>query len=303
MRTATALVATALLARARSAPLSLTGYFCATCPSTPDPAALLAALHSAYDSVIFAFLGWDATGAVVNQYDAPDKGFALNASVVSALRARGVRRVALSLGGGAGNVLPAPLPAGFAAAMLAGTSALVSELGLDGVDFDLENFGGGVPDILAAAGAVRAVAEGLRAAHPALVLSAAPQMTDAYCDYASVTAGFNRYAPLLSPPRLFDVVAPQMYNSWGGVETIAYARTYAAELEAGCAVGAFNVSVERARLQLGYPASRSAAGSGFLDPVEVAAMARSLSISGLMTWDIGWDAQAGWQMARAVAAA
>jgi chitinase len=296
------LVLTSAFITCYASPVSLTGYFCATCPSTPNPAALLASLHPAYDSIIFAFAGWDTSGALQNQYDAPDKGFFLNASVVRALRARGVRRVALSLGGGAGNVLPAPLPPAFAVTMLAGLTALVTELSLDGVDFDLENFPGSVADILQATTAVRAVAEGLRAAQPAIVLSAAPQMTDAYCDYASLTSGFNRYAPLLSPPQIFDLVTPQMYNSWSSVETIAYAKTYAAELEAGCAVGAYNVSVDRARLQLGYPASRSAAGSGFLPPSDVAAMARALGV-GVMTWDVGWDAQAGWEMASAVAAA
>jgi chitinase len=302
MRLLAAAAAAALAAGAPRAPLELTGYVCATCPSTPDPSALLASLHPAYTTIVFAFAGFDGSGAVLNQYDAPDKAFALNASVVAALRARGVKRVALSVGGGAGSPLPAPLPSGFAAALLTGLSALVTDFGLDGVDFDLENFPGAVADIVAAAAAVRAVAEGLRAAHPGIVLSAAPQMTDAYCDYASVTSGFNRYAPLLAPPAVFDVVMPQMYNAWSGVETLAYARTYAGELVAGCAVGPYNVSVARAALRLGYPASPSAAGSGFLPPAGVAALARALNVS-LMTWDCGWDERAGWAFASAVAAA
>jgi len=293
-----------LLACSSAAPLNLTGYFCATCPSTPAPSALLRTLHTAYTDVIFAFAGFDATGAVLNQYDAPDRGFALNASVVAALRARGLR-VLLSVGGGAANVLPAPLPGGFGAALLAGLSGLVTELGLDGIDLDLENFGGDVAGITAAVAAVRGVVDGLRAAHPGITVTAAPQMTDLYCDYASITAGFNRYAPFWTPgqPPPFDTVAPQLYNTWSGVESVKYAATYAAEVAAGCTIGPFNISVPLPRLRLGFPASPSAAGSGFLPPAAVAAMARAAGVDGLMTWDIGWDEKAGWEFANAVAAA
>jgi chitinase len=256
----------------------------------------------------------------------------LNASVVRGLQARGLK-VFLSCGGGAGNVLPgAGAPAGFAASLLSGLSALVSEWGLDGIDFDLENWPGGVPDILAAAALVRAVIGGLRAAFPSLLISGAPQMTDAYCDYPSITAGFNRYAPLIAaappPPSphapaarrgsaaaarpAFDMLMPQMYNSWPAVETLAYAAAYAAGLAAGCAVsgggGPAPLAMAVRGPWLGFPASRAAAGSGFQSPPGVVALYRALAangsapLGGLMTWSAGWDQQSGWQFAAAVAA-
>lgn len=51
------------------------------------------------------------------------------------------------------------------------------------------------------------------------------------------------------------------------------------------------------------PRAGSAAGNCFLPPADVAAAARGLGIAGLMTWDAGWDMQAGWEFAAAVAAA
>ena len=295
-----------LLLGAAPSPLPLFGYLCATCPSTPAPAATLAALPAVYTRLALAFAGWTENGTILNQWDAPDKNFIVNASVVAALQARGVQ-VFLSAGGGAGNTLPgAGAPPGFAANMLDGLSSLVSSWHLDGVDFDLENWPGAVPDIVAACALVRAVITGLRAAHPALLISAPPQMTDLYPDYPSITAGFNRFAPLLdgSSPALFDFVMPQMYNSWAGVETLAYAQVYAGELAAGFALASPPLRVPALAPMLGYPASRSAAGSGFLSPPAVVAMARGLgkNCSGLMTWDAGWDQFSDWQFANAVAA-
>ena len=212
----------------------------------------------------------------------------------------------------------ASAPQGFAATMFKGLSALVTEWGLDGIDWDLENFPGTVPDILAAMSIVREVTAGLRAAHPGLLISGAPQMTDVYPDYASVTVGFNRYAPLLAnnnnnnnnnASNVFDMIMPQMYNTWPAVETLAYAQTYAGELTLGFSVSSSGASlkVPPIRPWLGYPASRQAAGSGFIDPTAVAAMARKLvdagNISGVMTWELGWDAAQGWAFASAMASA
>jgi chitinase len=205
--------------------------------------------------------------------------------------------------------------------MLKGLSALVTEWGLDGIDWDLENFPGTIPDIIAATSIVRTVTAGLRGAHPGLLVSGAPQMTDVYPDYPSITVGFNRFVPLLANINsssdnnnnnntpFFDLLMPQMYNTWAAVETLAYAQTYAGELAVGFTVagGQVPLKVPPVRPWLGYPASRNAAGSGYIEPTAVAAMARKLvdagNISGLMTWEIGWDAAQGWAFATAVASA
>ena len=290
------------LVSAYSSPLPLFGYLCADCPSALHPTSLIATIHPSYTRVIFAFGGWDSTtGHLLNQYDSPDKNFTLTRAVVAGLQAQG-RTVFLSLGGGAGNVLTPSLPV---ATLAADVSALVGTLGLDGIDLDLENFEG---DPVACMEAVAALLAALRAARPALLFSCAPQMTDLYPDWLQVSPGFNRYAPLLAGAGegLFDAVMPQMYNSWGAVETLAYASYYAAALQRGFVVApSYNVTVPSSALLLGYPASTSAAGSGWLSPPGVVAMARALAangtaIRGLMTWSIGWDQQASWQFAEAV---
>lgn len=146
-------------------------------------------------------------------------------------------------------------------------------------------------------------------------ITGAPQMTDVYPGYPSVTAGFNRYAPFVASPFAnthVDLIMPQMYNTWSSVETIAFAASYAVQLQAGFVITdgsvSFNVTVPGSKLLLGFPASTQAAGSGFIQPAAVVSMVHALAangtaISGLMTWDIGWDYQAGWQFAKAVAAA
>jgi chitinase len=285
-------------------PFQLHGYLCADCPSAPQPNALVQSIHASYTRVIFSFGGWDASGHLLNQWDSVDKNFTLTPAIVAALKQQG-RQVFLSLGGGAANILSPDIAFGTLAGEL---GALVARLGLDGVDLDFENFSG---DIAACMAGVAAFLAALRAQHPSLLFSCAPQMTDLYPDYLQVTAGFNRYAPLLgSSSALFDAVMPQMYNSWAQVETIPYARYYAAALLGGFSVqGAggtkYNVTVPSAALLLGYPASRSAAGSGFLSPTSIVAMGRALAanstpIRGFMTWSIGWDQQASWQFAEAV---
>ena len=285
-------------------PLPLFGYLCADCPSALQPTTLVPAIHASYTRVIFSFAGWDAGGHLLNQWDSPTKNFTLTPAIVAGLQAQG-RQVFLSLGGGAANTISPALPT----ATLAGElGALVSTLRLDGIDLDLENFEGDIIGCMAAAAALLAA---LRAQHPALLFSSAPQMTDLYPDLQSITAGFNRYVPLLdsSSIGLFDAVMPQMYNSWGAVETLAYAASYAGALQRGYAVTAagstYNVTIPGRALMLGYPASRSAAGSGFLAPAGVVGMARALAanntpIRGLMTWSIGWDEQNAWEFAEAV---
>ena len=302
MRLLPALCLSALLLSVRSLqPVPLIGYLCADCPSAPAPNALLAAIHPSYSRVIFAFAGWDASGHLLNQYDSPSKNFTLTRAAVAALQAQG-RSVFLSLGGGAANVLTPALPVAVLAQEL---GALAGALGLDGIDLDLENFEG-VP--AACMGAARALLDALRAARPALLFSAAPQMTDLYPDWLQVSAGFNRYAPLLagSGEALFDAVMPQLYNTWAGVETLAYAGYYAAALQAGFVVAPnYSVAVPSRALVLGFPASRSAAGSGWVAPAGVVSLVRALAanatpVRGLMTWSIGWDEQNGWEFAEAV---
>jgi len=292
-----------LLIGVSATPFSLIGYLCADCPSAINPNTLVTAIHKSYSRVIFAFAGWDADGHLVNQWDSPSKKFTLTPAIVAALKKEG-RSVFISLGGGAANSITPDLNSTTLAKELL---ALINTLGLDGVDLDLENFTGDIVGCMSRA--LDLVAQ-LHAGAPNLLFSAAPQMTDLYPGWPSISPGFNRYAPLLSQPHtaLFDAIMPQMYNTWGQVETIEYAKSYAYALEQGFSIanGAYNVTVQPGQFYLGYPASPSGAGSGFLPPADVVAMGRALAanstpIKGFMTWAIGWDQQNNWEFANAVA--
>lgn len=94
-----------LLCATSASPIPLFGYLCSTCPGDKSPSAILDAMPHIYSHVGIAFAGWDASGNILNQWDAPERGFVVNEAVVAKLKARGVR-VFLSAGGGAANVLP-----------------------------------------------------------------------------------------------------------------------------------------------------------------------------------------------------
>jgi chitinase len=68
----------------------------------------------------------------------------------------------------------------------------------------------------------------------------------------------------------------------------------------------FNLTIPGPQLALGFPASPSGAGSGYQQPATVAALFRALQaagtpVGGIMAWSIGWDQQAGWAFADAIA--
>jgi chitinase len=288
--------------------IPLNGYFCADCPSTPQPAATLAALPPAYSTVIFAFASWDDQGNVVNTWDAPSKGFALNASVVSTLKAAG-RTVLLSVGGEDGPAITGNEPPSFSTNMATGLAATVQTFGFDGVDIDIENT---VGDIIACNAVISSMLLQLAKLHPGVVLTLAPQMPDLYPQINIIEPGFNGALPLLNATQsLLKSVQVQMYNTWSQAETTAFAMQYSYQVSSGwwASVGSVNLSaaIPASMLVLGYPASTQGAGSGFIQPSAVVSMVRNLTssgypLAGLMTWDIGWDEQANWQFAHAVEA-
>eukprot|EP00047_Mylnosiga_fluctuans_P011010 m.19253 g.19253 ORF g.19253 m.19253 type:complete len:579 (+) comp3416_c0_seq2:1-1737(+) len=102
-----------------------------------------------------------------------------------------------------------------------------------------------------------------------------------------------------------------MYNQWSGWETIAWAKDYVRQLIAGFDVHdadhrGYPVQVPPSKIFLGYPSTRNAASTGYIDPYELVKMVRDLAregvvIGGLMTWSIDWDFQKGYPFARAAA--
>eukprot|EP01060_Flectonema_neradi_P002808 TRINITY_DN11771_c0_g1_i1.p1 TRINITY_DN11771_c0_g1~~TRINITY_DN11771_c0_g1_i1.p1 ORF type:complete len:303 (+),score=68.23 TRINITY_DN11771_c0_g1_i1:86-994(+) len=284
-----------------SSNMTLSGYVCPTCPSTPDPGSLLKNLPKVYNVVNFAFVGWNASGGIVNQFDAPSKSFKLTAEVVKQLQSEG-RTVMLSIGGGAGGVITGDEPATFSSNMANGLIAYSKSYGFDGIDFDIEHRSG---DLMKCATVINNVLKMLKQKKPSIKISFAPQMVNLDPEVNTISAGFNELAPVIGPSlSLIDWVQPQMYNSWPGVETLAYAQRYTSELLKGYTVSDVVVPpMPPQKLLLGYPASSNGAGSGYLPPCEVVAMVRSMHqpILGLMTWDIGWDQKDGWKFANCVA--
>jgi len=280
----------------------LSGYLCPTCPSAPDPSSLIRNIHHRSDIVHIAFIGWNTDGTMINQFDAPNKNFTLTRDMVSSLQSSG-KKVFISLGGGDGGVIMDNAPPQFSTNMANGILKFVNTYGFNGVDFDIEHRSG---DMVKCGAIISSVIQQLKSAKPGLLISNAPQMTNLYPDLSTVSAGWNEWVPVvLKSLDSFTYIQPQMYNTWAAVETIAYAKEYIGKIEAGWTVnisgGTATVKIPSSKILLGFPSSRSAAGSGFLNPADIASMVRSLGnkIAGIMTWSIGWDQQTNWQFANA----
>ena len=167
--------------------LPLTGYFCSTCPSTLTPSTLVTSIHPAYTRVLFAFIGWDANGNVLNQWDDSSKNFTLTASIVAELKKQG-RDVGISMGGGAGNTIDGTSPPSFASTLASGIVSLFKELDITLLDCDVENREG---DPIAAAAVLQAVLDNARELLPQLRVTFAPQMTDLYPGVDQITLAWN----------------------------------------------------------------------------------------------------------------
>jgi len=275
----------------------LSGYICPTCPSAKDPESLIANINTCYNRVNIAFLGFDSNGNIIDQFDAPKKNFTLTKEMVKSMQNKGIK-VYISVGGGAGATMNCDsLSTQFEVNFINGVLNYTNALGFDGVDFDIEHRNG---DYVVCDQFVANVMGAFY--RQGLGISMAPQMPNLYPDGNSVSGGFNELAPLVSMVNstILSIVAPQMYNSWAQVETTTYAEQYVSELNAGYTVTGdgqtFNVQVSPNNLLLGYPASPSGAGSGYINPSQLQSMykdliSKNLQINGFMTWSIGWDQQ------------
>ena len=124
-------------ANATSSNFEFVGYVCPSCPSAPDPAALLADVHEAYNVVNIAFIAWSPDGHVLDQINDPKKpNFNFTKHHVKKLKKVQGRKVMVSIGGVLSGVLDCGAPRSFSTNLAKGLHAIVDKYGFDGVDFE-----------------------------------------------------------------------------------------------------------------------------------------------------------------------
>jgi len=288
----------------------LSGYFCATCPSNPDPANLVNNINSAYNVVNFSFITHNADGSLNNEFDAPSKGFVLSKSIVESLQSQG-RKVFISFGGGAASALNGDSPQSFIDNLAANILTIVNQYGFDGFDWDVEHFSGSLTGYINIMDSVNAK---LKQGKPDLLLSAAPQLPHLYPDLLQVSPGWNIYAPMASTQGsklLMAWMQVQLYNQWEIADSyyVPYVKALIAGFKPVKTQGGtvtYDTSLTQDQIVLGFPASTQAAGNGYRDPSQIVGWVQQLenegiSIRGIMTWSIGWDQQNNWSFANGLA--
>ena len=302
--------------RAAGTNLGLVGYLCPSCPQAPDPELLFATVHPAYTTVIVSFLLWTAEGNIVENFDGgatkEQQNFTFAKRHVQGLQAKH-KKVFVSIGGGLAGSLNCNSGSSFANAFTKGVLDAVTKYGFDGVDFDIEHRSGS--DFAKCAKLVGGIMQGLKKAKPALLVSTVPQEPNLDPQEKTISVGHNEQAPLVAGYlNCMDHVGVQMYNSYASVEGTAYAETYAGNLvKSGFSTKdssgkSYAIKVGASKLVLGFPASTSAAKSGYVNPTQLVTMVEHLRSSGidvqaLLTWSVGWDQGQNWAFAKAVASA
>ena len=112
------------------AQLGLVGYLCPSCPQSPDPEALFAAIPAAYSTVVVSFLAWQADGTVLENINGgstkAQQKFDFSRSHVAALQAQG-KQVYVSIGGGGAGALDCGGGADFVSRFVLGVADVVAK--------------------------------------------------------------------------------------------------------------------------------------------------------------------------------
>ncbi|WP_413602445.1 chitinase [Curtobacterium sp. Curtsp57] len=268
----------------------------------------LADVPKSYDLVAVAFANADASkpGAVTYAVDSglstklggyTDAQFR---SDVQTLHARG-QKVIVSVGGQNGTISVADSTS--AANFAASVDSLMNSFGFDGVDIDLEN--GVNPTYMAQA--LHTVA----AKHPGMIITMAPQTID------MLSTSSDYFALALNIKDILTIVQTQYYNSgsMNGCDGGVYAQG-TVDFATALACTSLQGGLRADQVGLGFPASPSGAGSGFVAPSVVnnamtclakgtgcgsfVPAAKYSGLRGAMTWSINWDASNGYAFANAV---
>jgi chitinase len=220
---------------------------------------------------------------------------------VATLHSRG-KKVVISVGGQNGTVSVGDSTA--AANFANSVFALMQAYGFDGVDIDLEN--GVNPDVMSSS------LHTLRGkAGSGLVITMAPEtifMLNPQSTYLSLA---------LKTKDILTVVHTQYYNSgsMNGCDGGVYSQG-TVDFVTSLACTAIQAGLRPDQVALGFPASPSAAGSGYVDPSVVNRALDCLAsgtncgvfkpatrwptIRGAMTWSTNWDKSAGSNWSRGV---
>jgi chitinase len=277
----------------------------------------VADVDNSWDVIVIAFADDAGNGSVAFNLD-PALNKAQFIADVAAKRAAG-KKVVLSFGGQNGTVTlnNATNLANF----VNSTSAILTEYGFDGIDIDLEsgaNVSWGAPVITNLISAVKQ----LKAKHPQLYLSMAPEHPYVQGGYIAATGIWGAYLPLIDGLRNeLNILHVQLYNN-GGLAT-PYSNT---ALQAGTvdmmvasalmliegfpiANNTTWVGLRPDQVALGLPSGAKAANSGQATTADIARALNCLtkladcgsvkpkvaypSFRGVMTWSINWDVNDG----------
>jgi len=271
---------------------------------------LSSAISRGYNVIIFAFFDVDASGALI-----PDPG-AVHAPTKGNITSQSFTYL-ISLFGGQNGAAPT-LQGDFttwAKSMYSNFLRLHQQLGIDGIDIDLENAWGGTPNTVEC---------GLREFFKLMksggfVVSMAPQTTAITPEVALYAPGsWNSYVPLAdtSIAQYVDVVAVQLYNNAVPMNDVT---KYCSALTGGFSVtgcpcsATGRVQIAASKIAFGYPATVGAAPSGCPGlpggcPYGSAltrlyqSSPSLLKTGGVMTWAVEWDEVGGWAFVSAAKA-
>ncbi|MET3452457.1 glycosyl hydrolase family 18 protein [Curtobacterium sp. 1544] len=219
---------------------------------------------------------------------------------VATVHARG-QKVIVSVGGQNGTISVSDSAS--AANFAASVDSLMNTFGFDGVDIDLEN--GVNPTYMAQA--LHTVA----AKHPGMIITMAPQTID------MLSTSSDYFALALNIKDVLTIVQTQYYNSgsMNGCDGGVYAQG-SVDFATALACTSLQGGLRADQVGLGFPASTSGAGSGYVAPGVVnnamtclakgtgcgsfVPSAKYPGLRGAMTWSINWDASNGYAFANAV---
>ncbi|MGP3691455.1 chitinase [Streptomyces sp. IBSNAI002] len=225
---------------------------------------------------------------------------------IAKLRAAG-RKVIVSIGGERGHVKVAD--AASATRLADSTYELMKEYGFDGIDIDIEHAGLNATHMADAMRKLRAKAGS------DLVITAAPETAYMLPSDKELETSYLKFA--LAIEDILTIVNTQYYNSgtMKGCDGQIYAQG-TVEFIASQVCSVIGAGLDPAKVGIGVPATRGAAGGGYLEASKVNDALTCLaegkacgtfkstekwpSIGGAMTWSTNWDAKNGNEFARVV---